>query len=66
MVGDDTKSPFPESHASPREHIRRGGKRKAYTRKDGVSVKATTFKSTVVNKGHTKTSYRLKDRENKL
>lgn len=54
---------FPDSHASPREHYRRGSERKAYTRKDGVKVKATTVKGTVVNKGHTKTSYVLKERK---
>lgn len=61
VVGNDERSPFPESHASPREHIRRGGERRAYTRKDGVKVRATTVKSTVVNKGHTKTTYRVKE-----
>lgn len=51
------------SHASPREHIRRGGKRRAYTRKDGVKVRETTFKETVVNRGNTKTTYALKERK---
>ena len=51
------------SHASPREHTRRGGSRREYTRKDGVKVRATTFKSTVVNKGNTKTTYKLKERK---
>lgn len=54
---------FPDSHASPREHYRRGSERKAYTRKDGTKVRATTVKGTVVNKGHTKTSYILKERK---
>ena len=61
VVGDDTRSPFPESHASPREHFRRGGARRGYTRKDGVKVRATTVKSSVVNKGHTKTTYKVKE-----
>lgn len=50
------------SHASPREHHRRGGIRKAYVRKDGVKVRETTFRETVVNKGNTKTSYKFKER----
>lgn len=50
------------SHASPREHHRRGGTRKAYVRKDGVKVRETTFRETVVNKGNTKTSYKFKER----
>ena len=54
---------FPDSHASPREHYRRGSERKAYTRKDGTKVRATTVKGTIVNKGHTKTSYVLKERK---
>lgn len=54
---------FPDSHASPREHYRRGSERRAYTRKDGTKVKATTVKGTIVNKGHTKTSYVLKERK---
>ena len=54
---------FPDSHASPREHYRKGSERKAYTRKDGTKVKATTVKGTIVNKGHTKTSYVLKERK---
>lgn len=55
-------SVFPESHASPREHYRRGGERRAYTRKDGTKVRATTVKGTVVNKGHNKTTYTFKER----
>lgn len=48
------------SHASPREHKRRGGVRRGYYRKDGTYVKPTTFKPTTVNKGHTKCSYEIK------
>ena len=59
----DNDSPFPASHASPREHQRRGGERRGYYRKDGVYVKPTTFKATVVNKGHTKTNYTLRQRK---
>lgn len=58
-----TEKVFPDSHASPREHYRRGSERKAYTRKDGTKVRATTVKGTIVNKGHTKTSYVLKERK---
>ena len=54
---------FPDSHASPREQYRRGSERKAYTRKDGTKVRATTVKGTIVNKGHIKTSYVLKERK---
>lgn len=54
---------FPDSHASPREHYRRGSTRKAYTRSDGTKVRATTVKGTVVNKGHTKVNYTLKERK---
>ena len=53
---------FVSSHASPREHHRRGGYRRAYTRKDGTKVKATTFKETTVNKGYVKTNYKFKER----
>lgn len=53
---------FPDSHASPREHYRRGSERRAYTRKDGTKVRATTVKGTIVNKGHTKTTYTFKER----
>lgn len=56
-------NPIVGSHASPREHERRGGVRRAYTRKDGVKVKETTFKSTTVNKGFTKTTYQFKERK---
>lgn len=61
----DTKSEkvFPDSHASPREHYRRGSTRKAYTRSGGTKVRATTVKGTVVNKGHTKVNYTLKERK---
>lgn len=58
------KSPIPNSHASPREHYRSGYKRRAYTRKDGVKVKEAIVGSTIVNKGHTKTTYKFKEREN--
>ena len=58
-------SPIPGSHASPREHSRRGGNRRGYYRKDGTYVRPTTFKATTVNKGHTKTSYILKESKKK-
>lgn len=58
----DMKTGIISSHASPREHHRRGGTRRAYTRKDGVKVKETTFKETIVNKGYDKTTYKLKKR----
>lgn len=64
VVGNDERKIFPDSHASPREHVRRGGNRRAYTRKDGVKVRATTVKSTIVNKGHTKTTYKIKESKN--
>ena len=54
---------IPASHASPREHDRRGGTRRGYYRKDGTWVRPTTFKATVVNKGHNKTNYKLKEKK---
>ena len=55
--------PIPSSHASPREHHRRGGTRRGYYRKDGTWVRPTTFKETTVNKGYTKTNYVLKEKK---
>ena len=49
------------SHASPREHTRRGTMR--YNPKTGE--KDIKVKGCVVNKGHTKTSYILKERQSK-
>lgn len=52
------------SHASPRSHTRRGGNRKAFERvRNGKveKVRATTFKSTVVNKHLEPTTYKVKD-----
>lgn len=51
------------SHASPREHHRRGGIRRGYIRQDGIKVKETTFKDTIVNKGLTKATYRFKNKD---
>lgn len=54
-------SKIPHSHASPREHERRGGNRRGYTRKDNIKVRPTTFRSTTVNKGHTPCTYKVKE-----
>ena len=54
---------IPSSHASPREHERKGGSRVGYTDKNGRKVRPTTFKATTVNKGNIKTSYKLKERK---
>ena len=54
-------SKIPRSHASPREHERRGGNRRGYVRKDNIKVRPTTFRSTTVNKGHTPCTYKVKE-----
>lgn len=58
----DEVNAIPSSHASPREHYRKGGIRRSYVRKDGTKVRATTVKDTIVNKGHTKATYKFKER----
>lgn len=60
---DNGKSGIVGSHASPREHKRRGGTRRGYYRKNGTYVRPTTFKATTVNKGHTKCSYEIKGKK---
>lgn len=62
---NNTASAFPSSHASPREHIRRAHDRREYTRKDGVHVSACKVGSCRVNKGHTKTTYVIKEHKGK-
>lgn len=62
-ISESSDTGIVNSHASPREHHRRGGVRRAYERKDGVKVRATTFRETTVNKGNTKTTYSLKERK---
>lgn len=57
---NENKSKIVGSHASPREHKRRGGTRRGYYRKNGTYVRPTTFKATTVNKGHTKCTYEIK------
>jgi hypothetical protein len=47
------------THASPREHERKGYTRRGYTRKNGTYVRPAEVRATTVNKGHTKTLYRL-------
>ena len=59
---ETAESIFPSSHASPREHFRKGGYQPDYVRKDGVKVRGHAYSSTTVNKGHTKTTYVLKER----
>lgn len=58
-----------DSHASPREHVRHNGSRRGTMRynpktgKKDIKVKGCDkVKDCVVNKGHTKTSYTLKER----
>lgn len=60
---EETSSKIVDSHASPREHTRRGGFQPTYQKVQNgkvITVQGHSFSGTVVNKGHTPCTYKVK------